>query len=441
MNNISFISVNEQKMIRISKDFSKYMDSLLDKRWAGFDFEKMCGDDDYTITDQATFLDYLSRLFDYIKITIEDINMDTFSYKFSNIINDFDNINFVITDVLGPRDGIYLQRKVSALNSYFIKCVSDEAAFKLEELIKLLDNFFSFQLEVRKLNDMIFFKDDLLKDLSDVIGVDQIHKYRNKYDVILNDTPINVKELEKLFRTIQKIILDDFKNRLTDPYDYKRGEPFKFLCHSTYSLDWEGEYWGNYISTSLLTSEHNSPFRLPFGFVMNPEDIVMTCYEDLHVSNKGDKEENLRIKNVMPIVQSMDHVIRDTYRYNEVLIKGFDPIGIFCVTDGSKELNPFYLKALELKEQFPELPIVDLDMTLYDSFEDSVTARNELVDVMREEFKIFDPVDESYYASFEPFWQSFLELKKSGNYTITDIFSLFTYYNGIIQDPDKTKKR
>ena len=401
----------------------------------------MCEDNDCVIINQATFLNYLSRLFDYIRISIDDINIDTFSLELDKITKDFESIGFDISSVLKPKDAIYLQRKASILNSYFIKCVSDEEAFKLEQLISYLDNFFDFQLSVRKLNDMINFKDDLLKDLGDVLDEEAVQKYRALYDDLLSQKPIDIKKLEDLFKDIQEIILDDFKNRLTDPYEYKLGLPFKFLCHSTYSLDWEGDYRGNYISTSLLTSEHNSPFRHPYGFILNPENIVMTCNEDLHVSNKGFREEDLRVSTVMPIVQSMDHVIRDTYRYNEILIKGFDPIGIFCVTDGSKELNPFYLKALELKKQFPLLPVIDLDMTLYDSFEEATVSRNELVDVMREEFKIFDPIYDGYYESFEPFWQSFLELKRSGDYSISDIFSLFAYYNNIVQTSDEKTKR
>lgn len=47
---------------------------------------------------------------------------------------------------------------------------------------------------------------------------------------------------------------------------------------------------------------------------------------------------------------------------SEVIIEGFEPIGIFCFTDGSKMFDSNYRNAKELEKNFPHLKVYTFDV-------------------------------------------------------------------------------
>ena len=86
-------------------------------------------------------------------------------------------------------------------------------------------------------------------------------------------------------------------------------------------------------------------------------------------------------------------------------------------------LNLNYLRALKLQESFPNLRIIDIDLTLYK--EDLTEIRNSLINHINAYLGRFEEVD---YEKYEEFFQKYLELKKEKELTEEEIINLFNKY-------------
>ena len=430
METLSIKEENGYYFICFDSSYGKKFDSYLKVGWVRFNFEKRNN------IKSDEFLDYLIRLFDNIHITssmIENESYD-FSFEFNSIISKFNSLGFNINSIVkdhGYGEEYYINKR-SLIESYFNNCISNSNSEDLSKLIEFIDDLYLFQVKVFKTRDLFVLKDDLMKNLKDVCSLEVYNYYNELYDSYLKEDILDLSKLENLFFQIQDIILDDWKNNLSNVSDYEIGSSFKFICHSVTSSSWSGEYNGNYVSASLITENHTDTYNKPFGFIMNPEDIVMTSSEDLFIRNNAQDIYNVYLSGVLPIVQSFKTVNDNTLFYNEVVLDAFNPIGIFCITDGSKELNPYYLEALNLKKRFPDLPIIDLDVSFFASNVDVMLYRDALVDTIENELGIYRNGSISYYNYFNYFWDDFMSLKKS-DYTSSDIINLFRKYYDLLE--------
>lgn len=381
------------------------------------------------------FADYIINIFSSINITYSMIKNDF--YDFTNELNSFvykfNSIGFDINSLLknhGYEDEYFVNRR-DVIEKYYYNCIDNLDGDSLTGLIELVNSLYLFQVKIFKASDLLNLKEDLFENLKNVCSLDVYNYYTNLYESYLKQENLDFKKLEKLFFEIQGIILDDWKKNLSSVNDYKLGSPFKYICHSTSSNGWSGEYLGRFVSASLLTENHTYTYNLPYGLIMDPNDIIMAYSEDLYIRNNSKDVNNLYNSGVLPIVQSIKTVNDNTVYYNEVVLDGFHPIGIFCITDGSKELNPNYLGALKLKESFPDLPFIDLDITFFNEKIDTILARNGLVDSIEEKLGIYINGNVRYYEYFSYFWDDFMALKTS-DYNSEDVINLFKKYYDLI---------
>ena len=427
---------NGISFVYFDNEYGRKLDSYLKGGWVRYDFKKRTRGIKYT-----EFLDYLFNVFNNIHITSSMFKNDyyDFSFELNNIISKFNSIGFDINSIIknhGYEDDYFINKK-NVIENYYNNCITNFDGNSLLNLIEFVNELYNLQVKVFKTRDLFILKDDLMDNLKDVCSIDVYNHYNNLYVSYLNEDVLNLEKMENLFLEIQNIILDDWKNNMSSIDGYKLGSPFKFVCHSVSNSNWSGDYQGKFVSASLLTEQHNTTYNKPYGFIMNPNDIIMTSSEDLFIRNNSDDLDNIYLSGVLPTVKSLKNVTNNTIYYNEVVLDGFNPIGIFCVTDGSKELNPYYIEALNLKNNFPNLPIIDLDISFFDSKIDTILSRNALVDTIEEKIGIFNSRNSSYYDYFSYFWDSFMSLKQS-NYTSQDIINLFRkYYDLIYMDLDE----
>ena len=272
---------------------------------------------------------------------------------------------------------------------------------------------------------------------------------------MLSEVPVDLEKIEAYLRSLQEIILDDWKKGITPIEDYKPGSKFRFIGHSTNSEDFKGDFYSSLVSCSLFTEEFTDTYRSGFGFMFAPEAIVGADGSDMYVNNYTEDDEAMLNTTTVPKISSIGRVLEQCRRhreenkregspdkvYSEVVIKGFKPIGIFCFTVGEKTLNHNYLSAQKLQEQYPDLPIVEIDLTLYKDKEDLTWYRNRLI------FEIEKNINSSvltknnqYYDLYEYFWENYLKLKQSGQYCEGDIISLYRENNELISmriEPEK----
>ena len=436
MNNLSIKFINGEYFLYFDSNYGKKLDNYLRGGWIHYNFKNRNKG-----VKSSEFLDYLVRLFDNIHLSYSMIKNDFFNFssKLNSIISKFDSIGFDIDSIVKNHnhEEKYFFNKKNVIVGYFNRCLENFDNNSLYRLIELVNELYYFQVKIFKARDLFFLKDDLMNNLKDVCSLDIYNYYNNLYDSYLKEDILDLKKLENLFLEIQGIILDDWKSKLTNINDYKLGSDFNFICHSACSSNWSGDYYGRYISASLITDVHNYTYNKPFGFIMDPNDIIMTSSEDLFIRNNSDSLDNIYLSGVLPTVQSFKHVCDNTLYYNEVVLDSFNPIGIFCISDGSRELNPYYLEALNLQKNFPNLPIVDLDISFFASDYDTIFYRNDLVDAIEEELGIYSGGNNDYYDYFSYFWDDFMTLKGS-SYTSQDIINLFIkYYDLLSADLDE----
>lgn len=436
MDSLSIKKNNGKALIYFDTDYGKKLDTYTRGGFLHFNFKKRT---DGIGTEE--FLDFLIQILNNIKITNSLIKNEfyDFSNELKSFIYKFNSIGFDINSVLkdhGYEDEYYINKR-KVIEDYYNSCINNLDGNSLTGFIELVNKLYYFQVKVFKAKDLFYLKDDLMDNLKDACSLDVYNHYNNIYNSYLKEEILDLKKLEGLFLEIQSIIIDDWKNNLSSVDDYKLGSPFKFICHSTDSNGWNGDYINRFVSASLLTENHTYTYNQPYGFIMDPKNIVMAYSEDLFIKNDSSDLENLYNSGALPIVHSFKNVNENTLYYNEVVLDGFNPIGIFCITDGSKELNPYYLKALKLKENFPDLPILDFDISFFESDIDSILSRNDLIDAIEEELGTYNNGGPNYYDYFSYFWDDFMALKSS-DYSSSDIINLFMkYYNLLNIDLDE----
>lgn len=262
---------------------------------------------------------------------------------------------------------------------------------------------------------------------------DEIKKFEDEYNKALIDCDIMM--LDKIVGNAQQKILQKWVGATTNVDDYKLGEPFRFLCHSVDGYNWYGSFRSKYVSCSLICDKYMNVLHYEYGFILPSKNIVAASDKDLNTNNRAlddnhlFESQNIEIKTPDEIIElclKRKEVKSEDTRWNEIVEEGFNPEAIFCLTDGSKELDPDYIGAYNLKEHFPKLKVVEIDKTLYLPEEKQL----ELLDRLIHQINLCKRCDgtlKGLFSSclFKKFWYEFMELKKSGNYTTEDILDLY----------------
>lgn len=274
---------------------------------------------------------------------------------------------------------------------------------------------------------------ELRHSLTYVCTDDEIKHFENEYNKAL--AACDFSALDKIVCNAQKKILQKWVGATTNIEDYKPGEPFRFLCHSVEGYNFYGNFRTKYVSCSLLSDKHMALMKYEYGFILSPTNIIAASDKDLKTNNFASDEDNLfellngvlkTPEEIIELCLKRKEEISDEPPWNEIVEKGFNPIAIFCLTDGSKELNPDYVGAYELQKNFPKLKVIEIDKTLYLPEEKQL----ELLDRLIKQINLCKQCDgtlKGLFSSclFKKFWHEFMELKKSGNYTTEDVLNLY----------------
>lgn len=345
--------------------------------------------------------------------------------------------------------------RTSLAGSIMNKVVFDEDLETLTKAIDCIESLIDSSCIIFKQRDLGNAKEIVLGSLKYIVSPAEIMKYRQEYDDMLSEVPIDLEKIETYLKSLQEIILDDWRKGITSIEDYKPGSKFRFIGHSTNSEDFKGDFYSSLVSCSLFTEEFTDTYRSGFGFLFAPEAIVGADGSDMYVNNYTEDDEAMLNTTTVPKISSIGRILDQCRRhreenkrngstdkvYSEVVIKGFKPIGIFCFTVGEKALNRNYQSAKKLQEQYPDLPIIEIDLTLYKAKEDLEWYRNRLIFEIEKNINSSTLTkNERYYDLYEYFWQNYLKLKQSGKYCEGDIISLYRENNELISmriDPEK----
>lgn len=244
--------------------------------------------------------------------------------------------------------------------------------------------------------------------------------------------------LERLQAQIVSEIKDEWQH-FTTPINTMTDEHFAFIGHSTTSTVFDKPFAHPLVSTSLFTQDLNDTFNCRYGFIFNPDNILLAGLGDLFVNNDAKSEEEvlpfsktLKIVHPQKLIDDCQKLKKDNADYGiydpictEVVIKGFNPIGLFCFTNGALEYDYAYCNALKLKESFPSLPLAALDIMKHKTADELLNMQLELLNSLNEQ--VLDSMDDILYDDvfrYQMFFEEFKNLKTK-TYTKEDVARLF----------------
>lgn len=324
--------------------------------------------------------------------------------------------------------------------------------FRSEEILKeafeILSEYVKLNRKFYTLVDLIAAKKDILKSLSYIVSPQELSDYELQYSRAIEE--LNTSKLKELLELSQKKILQHWEIYLTSPNDYVSGGPFRFLCHSVYKV-FSGKFKSNIISMSLLTDKLFDCFANEFGFILPPTNIIGADSSDMYVNNLATVDSDLLSYTTINKISTPERLeeeccirksqFKEEIVYNEVAKRVFDPIGIFCLTDGSKNINFNYQNAHLLKENFPYLEIIEIDKTKYiKNRSDFLTIIIDLINGIRnystyDSFFNYSYLDIKRLASigaYDDFFHDFMELKKKINFDENEIMELYKKYEYLL---------
>lgn len=160
--------------------------------------------------------------------------------------------------------------------------------------------------------------------------------------------------------------------------------------------------------TKLMSKENLKDFS--YGYIYAPEDIICA-------KNNKDKEEFISFNNL-------------DKKKNIVEINDKSPIGIYAITLGEKNLSENYKNAVELKNNYPLIPLLEFDLSKYLKDENLLDIKENFINKMLDDKGIvLSNIDSK--NNFSYFFKLYDELK-NGRYTEERIINLFDYTFNII---------
>lgn len=326
-------------------------------------------------------------------------------------------------------------KRRSYSNNLLKNCVTNNDTLELEKFIDIVYKLNNSLINIYKQKDLMIARESVIDGLKYISSAEEIKKHEERIQYYL-DT-LDLDSAVKYLKELQKIIVNDWHKHITNYEDYVPGKPFNFLCHSTNSINFEGGFYSRFVSTSLLTETFTTTYNEEFGFVMDDTNIVMASGHDMFVDNTA-KDINDILPTTIPTIDSFGKVLMELEQtskafinkkiegsiYSEIVVDGFKPKAIFCLSDGSKELNSNYYYGKILSEKF-DLPLVDIDLTLYKKGDDLNCLKKKLIINIEKIVNDKDvEEDDNYYDKFDSFWCEYMKLK-TGDFKIEDVLKLY----------------
>lgn len=308
---------------------------------------------------------------------------------------------------------------------------------KLGEIIELSYNLHEEHKRYYLLRDLINAKVDCIENMQYFVDENTISQWNSEYEKAIQTK--DTKKMIDMLEYVQNAILREWEKYIGNIQEMN-DDNFAFIGHSTNSTKFEKNFMSKYVSTSLLTQDINDTFHSGYGFIFAPKNIVGANGKDMYVNNYVEDQDMLLRYSAIKIInhprrlidvckkqkqENLDNGINKPV-YNEVVIDGFEPIGIFCFTDGSKSLNWNEINAKELQESFPNLKIYTFDVMKRKKGADLTQMKLKLINnLQRRKFPNRFDIKEDMLTLYDYFFEEFEKLKQNGNYDETMITALY----------------
>lgn len=383
---------------------------------------------------------------------------DVFSIKKKTLANEMDSGEFyeIIENIISRSKNTvkYLPNKDNRINYdtrliYLLAQKYNELypeekriydSFDDEILDELLNVIYQIEIEVKNfylMCNLIDAKKDCTENMKYFLDDVTIAKFNDEYEKAIQSK--DIKKMSDMLNYIQQAILKEWKRYFSN-IDAMNDDNFCFIGHSTNSLKFNGDFCSRYVSTSLFNQDLTDTYKSGYGFIFAPKNIVGANSKDMYVNNYVEDEDNMlhysSIKKIDHPQRLIDECIKlksenikngeSQKVYSEVIIDGFEPIGIFCFTDGSKNLNWNFKCAQQLQESFPHLKIYSFDIMKRKKGTELDEMKLSLLNSLKNKFTNhkFD-ISMDMLPRYDYFFEEYEKLKQKEEYTEDEIATIF----------------
>ncbi len=353
--------------------------------------------------------------------------------------NEDNEISFDVTklkDLVQKFEELYPENKREENYHYHFENLSEDV---LTNLLVVINDIENEEKKFYLIRDLMNAKTDCVKNMEYFMDDKSIANWLNEYNNAIKTRDIN--KMKTMIIQIQNMILQEWNNYFINP-ENMNDDNFCFIGHSTNSTKFVGEFYSNYVSASVYTPDLTDTYRGGYGLIFAPKNIVGASSKDMYVDNYVNNDESILSYSSVPKIDHPKKVIAEATKqkeenlnnsnakktYSEVVFKTFEPIGIFCFTDGSKQFNWNQISAEKLQESFPDLKIHSFDVLKKKKGKDLIEAKTKLLNSIQ--LKI-NPnayvINANMLDRFDYFFKQFDKLKQSKEYDENMIKEIFEH--------------
>ena len=338
-----------------------------------------------------------------------------------------------------------LKDKIKSLYGEFYAL--DDKVRSLDNIDYIIDLCVTFRTTERQtflLRELIDYKEDIIKDMTEYKSQEEIEAFVSEYD-----KAILSRDIDKMLEMISKFheeIQEEWKKYISDPLSISNSD-FLFLGHATQNVDgWEKSvnsksgqvkkeniFNSRFISCSLFSPESTDTIgNRRYGFIMSPNNIVGATSHDMRVNNYTDDVSTLKLCTRCVKINHPKRILKELKEekkrnlsedddrgvYSEIILDGFEPIGIFCFTNGIKDFDPAYAYATRLSKCFPDLEFKVIDLFLVKKGEELRRLEVDLINRLKASFNFEfnrDVVTVHDLPRYRLFLDDFYALKSKGD--------------------------
>lgn len=308
---------------------------------------------------------------------------------------------------------------------------------KLGDILEISYNLHEENKKYYLLRDLINAKIDCIENMKYFVDENTISHWNDEYEKAIQAK--DTKKMIDMLENVQNAILSEWEKYIGNIHEMN-DDNFAFIGHSTNSTKFEKDFMSKYVSTSLLTQDVNDTYRSGYGFIFAPKNIIGANSQDMYVNNYAEDDDMLLCYSAIKKIDHPKRLVEECKKlkqenlengvnesvYNEVVLDRFEPIGIFCFTDGSKSLNWNEIYARKLQENFPHLKVYSFDVMKRKKGADLTQMKLKLINNLhRRKFPDGFYIREDMLTRYDYFFEEFERLKQSGNYDETMITTLY----------------
>lgn len=334
-----------------------------------------------------------------------------------------------------------------------------------------LDNIYSnmqIAFELRELDNKYYGCRDLRNIANTVINsIDGIEKYQIELQPeakeelqriqeelrnLLSAEKTDIQGIQERIELYNGHATDIWNDYLTDIDDVENSQ-YRWVIHNLTKGELEGDFRNKYMSTSLMTNNAMGRYgNSDYGLIIKPKHIVCASYKDTYTLNTRDDEENLfNIRPPLMLPQEIEDIcIQQTIEengemlnyettpiYSELVVDEFEIEGVYCISYGEHELAKDYERAKKVADE-RGLPLIERDISKYRAEHglEPMTdkAKMNLCRNILWKCCVGDRELEQTYSkfangfiknNFKDFYEKFMELKKSPEFSKEDILRAF----------------